>query len=184
MQDEEVNRAMNAVTPKSSPLPTPKHKKDVIEVLIPPNIQDPLLLTCNDNEEYEKQLFPLRKTSKRRNKKKRRACSSSMKEEITDETKEVKHVKTNDCELFEIVGDTTENSPIEMIQTMDSEVTQDKNPMDNRMESPEKDKNKGDVGKIGKIGNKFEREDKNKLRLKGLEEPKDKRLRKVMFFLI
>lgn len=182
MQDEEVNRAMNAVTPKSSPLPTPKHKKDVIEVLIPPNIQDPLLLTCNDNEEYEKQLFPLRKTSKRRNKKKRRACSSSVKEEITNEIEEAKRMKTNDSELCEVVESSAEKNPSERIQPTDSEMTQDKNSTENKVENSEKDKNKGNVGKIGKIGNKLEREDKNKLRLKGLEEPKDKRLRKVMLF--
>lgn len=31
MQDEEINRAMNAVTPKSSPLPIPKHRKEAID---------------------------------------------------------------------------------------------------------------------------------------------------------
>lgn len=83
MQDEEVNRAMNAVTPKSSPLPTPKHKKEAIEVLIPPNIYDPLNLTnCNDNEEYEKLLIsPIKKSSKRKNRKKKRSCSESRRDE-------------------------------------------------------------------------------------------------------
>lgn len=83
MQDEEINRAMNAVTPKSSPLPTPKHKKEVIEVIIPPNICDPLNLTnCNDNEEYEKQLIsPTKRNSKRRNRKRRRTSSASRKDE-------------------------------------------------------------------------------------------------------
>lgn len=81
MQDEEVNRAMNAVTPKSSPLPTPKHKKGKVQVIIPPNMCDPLNLnSCNDDdEEYEKQLYsPTKKPSKRRNKKasKRKRTSS------------------------------------------------------------------------------------------------------------
>lgn len=183
MQDEEVNRAMNAVTPKSSPLPTPKHRKDIIEVLIPPNSHDPLLLTCNDNEEYEKQLlFPLRKASKRRNRKRKRACSSSAKEEITDEAAETKLLRESDGELCEVVGSSTEKSPSERIQPTDPEIEKDKNSVESKVESPQKDKSKGDVGKMGKIGNKLEREDKNKLRLKGLEEPKDKRLRKVMNF--
>lgn len=83
MQDEEINRVMNAVTPKSSPLPTPKHKKEIIEVIIPPNICDPLNLTnCNDNEEYEKQLIsPTKRNSKRRNRKRKRASSGSGKDE-------------------------------------------------------------------------------------------------------
>ncbi|XP_014468010.1 PREDICTED: 7SK snRNA methylphosphate capping enzyme-like [Dinoponera quadriceps] len=174
MQDEEVNRAMNAVTPKSSPLPTPKHKKETIDVF-PPNIEDPLRLRY-DSEEYEQQCVccPLRKASKRRNKKRKRACSSSTKEEITSETMEDKRLKESGEELCKIVESSTEN-PGERIQPMDSETAQDKNSTENKMESPQKDKSKGNVGKIG---NKLEREDKNKLRLKGLEEPKDKRLRK------
>lgn len=57
LQDEDVNRAMNAVTPESSPLPTPPRHKGKIDVIIPPNIRDPLnLLDPLDNDEYEKQL--------------------------------------------------------------------------------------------------------------------------------
>lgn len=57
LQDENVNRAMNAVTPESSPLPTPPRHKAKIDVIIPPNIRDPLnLLEPLDNEEYEKRL--------------------------------------------------------------------------------------------------------------------------------
>lgn len=186
MQDEEVNRAMNAVTPKSSPLPTPKHRRDKIEVLIPPNIQDPLLLTCNDNEEYEKQLFlPLRKTSKRRNRKRKRAFSSSAKEDITDEDLDAKCLKESVEELCNIVAENSaEKSPSQRIQPTDSELTKDGNSTESKVESPEKDKSKENIEKIGKTGNKLEKEDKNKLRLKGLEEPKDKRLRKVMNFNI
>jgi len=60
LSDERISRAVNAVTPESSPLPTPKHRKAEykIEVLIPPNISDPLNLNCNvDEGEYEKQLI-------------------------------------------------------------------------------------------------------------------------------
>lgn len=57
LQDEDINRAMNAVTPESSPLPTPPRHKAKIEVIIPPNIRDPLnLMEPLDNAEYEKRL--------------------------------------------------------------------------------------------------------------------------------
>lgn len=57
LQDEDINRAMNAVTPESSPLPTPPRHKAKIDVIIPPNIRDPLnLLEPLDNAEYEKRL--------------------------------------------------------------------------------------------------------------------------------
>ncbi|CAH1404464.1 unnamed protein product [Nezara viridula] len=52
LQDEEINKAMNAVTPKSSPLPTPKHRKGEVEVIIPADINDPLSLAGGeDNDE-------------------------------------------------------------------------------------------------------------------------------------
>ncbi|KAF5306161.1 hypothetical protein FQR65_LT07437 [Abscondita terminalis] len=78
LQDEEVNRAMNAVTPKSSPIPTPPQKKGKVEVIIPPNINDPLNLVCTDNEEYEQQLCsPLKKCRKKRVRKKRTSSGTS-----------------------------------------------------------------------------------------------------------
>jgi len=45
----QVARIANAVTPQSSPIPTPKHRKPEykIEVLIPPNISDPLNLVIH-----------------------------------------------------------------------------------------------------------------------------------------
>lgn len=56
-QDEEINKAMNAVTPKSSPIPTPPRRRGQIEVIIPPNIHDPLnLIDCADEAEYEQQM--------------------------------------------------------------------------------------------------------------------------------
>ncbi|XP_042581060.1 7SK snRNA methylphosphate capping enzyme [Cyprinus carpio] len=42
--DEEVNRALNAETPKSSPLPA--KSRDPVEILIPRDITDPLNLNC------------------------------------------------------------------------------------------------------------------------------------------
>lgn len=42
LQDEEVNRALNAETPKSSPLPA--KSRDPVEILIPRDIRDPLNL--------------------------------------------------------------------------------------------------------------------------------------------
>lgn len=57
LQDEDVNRAMNAVTPKSSPLPTPPRHRAKIDVIIPPDLRDPLnLIDPLDNDEYEKRL--------------------------------------------------------------------------------------------------------------------------------
>lgn len=180
MQDEEVNRAMNAVTPKSSPLPTPKHKKEVIEVIIPPNICDPLNLTCNDNEEYEKQLLsPLKKISKRRNRKRKRAaCPSLEKEDVIHETTEVKKCKETIENPDKAIGSSTKGSPSEKTQSTNSEMEQNRTSSEDKKESPQKDKNRN----LGRIGNKFERDDKNRLRLKGLEELKDKRLRKVIDF--
>lgn len=59
LQDEEINRAMNAVTPKTSPVPTPPRKKAQIEVIIPKNIRDPLgLIDTADDAEYEQELCP------------------------------------------------------------------------------------------------------------------------------
>ena len=157
MQDEEVNRAMNAVTPKSSPLPTPKHRKEPIEVIIPPNICDPLNLSnCNDNEEYEKQLIsPTKKSSKKRNRKKKRALFGSGKNEVSDtaEAKEELHPVENKEVASENPQVEPENVPAQAVSPLKES---EKEP---KVESPQKDK--------------------TKLRLKALEEPKDKRLRKV-----
>lgn len=160
MQDEEVNRAMNAVTPKSSPLPTPKHKKEAIEVIIPPNICDPLNLSnCNDNEEYEKQLIsPTKKGSKRRNKKRKRASSGSGK----DDAKEINDVEMKDEDIVNPV-ESNGSSALERVTVLLEDVTSDSLPQSQtkecKVESPQKDK--------------------VKLRLKGLDDLKDKRLRKL-----
>lgn len=71
---------MNAVTPKSSPLPTPRHRKGEIEVIIPPNICDPLNLSAGDDDAaYEAMLAsPVKRSQKKQKKnKKRRSHRSS-----------------------------------------------------------------------------------------------------------
>ncbi|KAF0303829.1 7SK snRNA methylphosphate capping enzyme [Amphibalanus amphitrite] len=49
LNDEEANRIANANTPVSSPMPTPKYRKEPIEVIIPPDISDPLGLNGPDS---------------------------------------------------------------------------------------------------------------------------------------
>lgn len=63
VKNQSFFRAMNAVTPKSSPVPTPPRKKVQLEVIIPKNIHDPLNLTeCPDDEKCEQQLLsPIKK---------------------------------------------------------------------------------------------------------------------------
>lgn len=58
--DEEVNRALNAETPKSSPLPC--RNRDPVEILVPRDITDPLCL----NRESEVLPSPLKLGRKRR----------------------------------------------------------------------------------------------------------------------
>jgi len=69
---------MNAVTPKSSPIPTPRHRKGEIEVIIPPNLHDPLnLISCEDDAEYEQQLVsPTKRARRSRNRRRKRNFSS------------------------------------------------------------------------------------------------------------
>ncbi|XP_040575230.1 uncharacterized protein [Lepeophtheirus salmonis] len=59
LSDERLSEIVNAITPESSPVPTPKHRKAEykIRVLIPPNITDPLNLNAGvDEKEYESRL--------------------------------------------------------------------------------------------------------------------------------
>lgn len=99
LQDEEINRTVNAVTPKSSPIPTPPQRRGHIEVIIPPNIHDPLnLIDCADDAEYEQQLTsPLKKGSKRRKKKKR--TSSATTETSDADISSASEAKTPDVAL-------------------------------------------------------------------------------------
>ncbi|XP_050080038.1 7SK snRNA methylphosphate capping enzyme bin3 [Anopheles maculipalpis] len=73
------NESENAVTPKSSPIPTPPHYKAKIEVIIPPNINDPLhLLDPVDSVEYEMQLCsPMKRKQRTRNKRKRKSRTAT-----------------------------------------------------------------------------------------------------------
>lgn len=79
LQDEDINRAMNAITPKSSPIPTPPQRKGQIEVIIPPNINDPLnLIGCADDAEYEQQMNSPVKKGRKKRLKKRRTVSANL----------------------------------------------------------------------------------------------------------
>lgn len=79
LQDEEYNKAMNAVTPKSSPIPTPPRRRGQIEVIIPPNIHDPLnLIDCADEAEFEQQLCSPIKKGRKKRVRKRRTTSGNM----------------------------------------------------------------------------------------------------------
>lgn len=95
LQDEEINRAMNAVTPKSSPIPTPPQRKGKVEVIIPSNIHDPLnLIDCADDAEYEKQLTsPMKKCRKKRLKRKR-TVSATLETVKTDDVDNIVEAKT------------------------------------------------------------------------------------------
>lgn len=111
LQDEEVNRAMNAVTPKSSPVPTPPQRRAQVEVLIPPNINDPLNLDCADDAEYEQQLCsPVKKCRKKRVRKKRTSSGTS---EVADaennDTIKAKTPESNSdsAKIPEVVAETT-----------------------------------------------------------------------------
>ncbi|XP_014241803.1 probable RNA methyltransferase bin3 [Cimex lectularius] len=87
-QDEEINRRMNAVTPESSPLPTPQHRKGQVEVIIPANIRDPLNLAGGEEDNYAYEasfLSSQTKRVKKKNKKKRqRSSTGSGKEDNAD----------------------------------------------------------------------------------------------------
>ncbi|XP_030648764.1 7SK snRNA methylphosphate capping enzyme [Chanos chanos] len=62
--DEEVNRALNAETPKSSPLPA--KSRDPVEILIPRDITDPLNLNCCSTGDGGRLISPLKAGGRRR----------------------------------------------------------------------------------------------------------------------
>lgn len=90
LQDEALV-SMSAVTPKSSPITTPPK----VEVIIPPNIYDPLhLLDPVDSVEYEKQLVsPLkaRRLNKQRSRKKK--IRKGFPEVLTRTTKKIENLE-------------------------------------------------------------------------------------------
>lgn len=107
LQDEALV-SISAVTPKSSPIPTPPK----VEVIIPPNIYDPLhLLDPVDSIEYEKQLVsPIK--SRRLNR--QRSRKKKIKEEIdsndltkSDAKDEEAPVETNAESANVIIEDNT-----------------------------------------------------------------------------
>lgn len=178
MQDEEVNRAMNAVTPKSSPLPVPKHRKEAIEVIIPPNICDPLNLSnCNDNnEEYEKQLIsPTKKCAKRRNRKRKRASSGSGKDESNESAEIIKEDKAEQAPGLDVA------IPIVQVEGQEVKPPQQEPACEIAEPAPPKPPNLPmEPPKVEPEAKPSPQKDKNKLRLKGLEDNcKDKRLRKL-----
>lgn len=69
LEDEKVNQQLNACTPASSPMPMSRHRTQV-QVLIPPNIYDPLNL--NTGEEIEFNLLSAKPRKRRRHRKNRR----------------------------------------------------------------------------------------------------------------
>ena len=81
LNDEKIS--LNSVTPESSPLPTPIHRKEdyKIEVLIPLNISDPLNLNAanDDDSDYEAKLIsPQVKKKKIRHRKRLRKAMSAV----------------------------------------------------------------------------------------------------------
>lgn len=83
LNDEDVNRLLNAVTPKSSPIPTPAHRKEAVEVIIPSNIYDPLNLNsaeeghiCCRSVQNAEAGCGKKKRNKKRNKRKRTVSDS------------------------------------------------------------------------------------------------------------
>ena len=99
LADEKINRALNEHTPESSPLPTPKHRKEEIEVLIPSNIRDPLNLSMPDDDLAERALVsPNAATRKKRgrNRKRRRTNSAS---EVLDAGQKSPELRTPKLEI-------------------------------------------------------------------------------------
>ena len=75
LQDEAINKAMNALTPKCSPIPTPPNKKQKIEVIIPTNTRDPLnLISCGDDADPLTSSLPTekKKSGSRRSRKRKK----------------------------------------------------------------------------------------------------------------
>jgi len=81
-----LSNASNQVTPKSSPIPTPKHKKE-IEVLIPENINDPLSLNTDEDIDQAKLItFKAPRKSKRRKRKRTDSETTLDEEDEVNET--------------------------------------------------------------------------------------------------
>ena len=167
MQDEEINRAMNAVTPKSSPLPIPKYKKDKIELIVPPNPSDPLnLLGTTDDEEYQKQLLsPLFKNKKKRKKRRRASCSGGDKSNELSEIKDT--IPVEEAKTERVIENAAEKPQEEKPPLMPP--PKEEPSVELPKEPPKDEPPKEETAEKGT---------KRKLQLKPFEEMKNKRLRK------
>lgn len=99
LADERINQALNEHTPESSPVPTPKHRKEAIEVMIPTNIKDPLNLSMPDDDLAERALIsPNNSVRKKRgrNKKRRRTNSAG---EVLDAGRNSPDLETPELDL-------------------------------------------------------------------------------------
>lgn len=99
LADERINKALNEHTPESSPLPTPKHRKEEIEVLIPSNIRDPLNLSMPDDDLAERALVSpnaVMRKKRGRNRKRRRTNSAS---EVLDARRNSPELRTLTLDL-------------------------------------------------------------------------------------
>ncbi|KAK9502182.1 hypothetical protein O3M35_012763 [Rhynocoris fuscipes] len=127
---------MNAVTPESSPLPTPQHKKGEIEVIIPPNIRDPLNLAgdVEDDNAYVASFASAKRVKKSKKKKKNKSSTGSGKEDNgdvrSDESKgeEIielelkKDVEETSVNVAEVSVDETKSAATEVIDEVDNNI--------------------------------------------------------------
>ncbi|XP_077361744.1 7SK snRNA methylphosphate capping enzyme isoform X2 [Festucalex cinctus] len=95
LQDEEVNRALNAETPKSSPLPA--KSRDPVEILIPRDITDPLSLnSCIGDSSFL--VSPLKSGGRRRHRNRHHGGNFSTQLHLSESSKN--EVKTGDSASF------------------------------------------------------------------------------------
>lgn len=118
-QDEEVNRAMNAITPESSPLPTPNRKGE-IEVIIPADIRDPLSLAggAEDNIAYAASFITTstKRVKKNKKKKKSKTSAGSGKEDNSD----IKSDESKGEEAIEVdIKKETNEKPLPVEETIE-----------------------------------------------------------------
>ena len=108
LADERINKALNEHTPESSPLPTPKHRKEEIEVLIPPNIRDPLNLSVPDDDLAERALISPSGVAKKKKTKSRKRKRTNSASEVLDAGQNPTEIKTSIEDLIackEVVTD-------------------------------------------------------------------------------
>jgi len=116
LNDAEVAGLVNAVTPECSPLPTPKHRKTEykIEVLIPPNISDPLNLNEDDSDYESKLVSPMSKKRKLRPRKraKKKPFPALDKSQLPGPTDEDKSEEADVSELEDEVKPAPATEPV------------------------------------------------------------------------